>query len=200
MRRGGTPSDCRTTADKNCPQWFVGLQLSRRPGGERDGCTGRPARLRLPLRGLADLQPQAREPALRGDDEWIEFDAWMQAQPIVGGLGTSTPTTRRTSPAGPGSRGSRCACSSRRPASGGSGGRPRSAPASSTSRSSAASRTTASAASSATTSSRAFTCASATSGPWSTRTRSGGSSSSRSTAGARGTRTGGCSRRGSRAR
>ena len=26
-------------------------------------------------------------PLVQGDDEWIEFDAWMQAQPIVGGLG-----------------------------------------------------------------------------------------------------------------
>jgi hypothetical protein len=26
-------------------------------------------------------------PLVQDDDEWIEFDAWMQAQPIVGGLG-----------------------------------------------------------------------------------------------------------------
>jgi hypothetical protein len=36
---------------------------------------------------VADRQPQARQPARPGDDDWIEFDAFSVAQPIVGGLG-----------------------------------------------------------------------------------------------------------------
>ena len=81
-------------------------------------------------------------PLVPGDDEWIEFDAFsVRAADRRRARERRHATARRTSPTAPASRASRCACSSRRPGSGGSGGHRRPAAGSSTSRSSAASRT-----------------------------------------------------------
>jgi hypothetical protein len=56
--------------------------------------------------------------------EWVEFEAFGEAGPILGGLGNvDTFTAPAMPPSGDPSRGSPSGCSTRRPGSGGSGGR-----------------------------------------------------------------------------
>ena len=103
------------------------------------------------------------DPLAEPPNDWIEFEAWSEARPILSGLGNVDTYGAPDFPADPASRRSRCASSSPRPGCGGSGGRRPSATVNSTRRSWAASATAA-ASSSATTSSADATSESATSG------------------------------------